>query len=101
MKDMWVAVLRVDLLIPGARSLKDKRMAVRSLKDRLRVKYSVACAEVGDTESWNRASLGISAVSNEQHYLQELAAEIARYTQNDANVQVTGIEKDIQNYPGE
>jgi hypothetical protein len=95
---MWIAVLRLDLLIPGSRSLKDRRQSVRSLKERLRNRFDVACSEVGDLESWNRASLGIAAVANEKPILQDLADEIARYAQNDPNVQVTGVERDYCNY---
>jgi uncharacterized protein len=95
---MWIAVLRLSLLIPGARSLKDRRQAVRSLKERLKNRFDVACGEVGDLDSWNRAHLGISAVANEKPVLQGIADEISRYAQNDPNVQVTGIDKDFFNY---
>jgi uncharacterized protein len=98
---MWIAVIRLDLLIPGSRSLKDRRQAVRSLKERLKNRFDVACSEVGDLESWNRASLGISAVANEKPILQDIVDEISRYSQNDANVQVTGVEKDFFNYSQE
>ncbi len=95
---MWIAVLQVHLLIPGSRSLKDRRQAVRSLKERLRARFDVACAEVGDLETWNRAALGVAAVGNEKPRLQDLVSEITRYVQNDPNVQVTGVDKDICNY---
>jgi hypothetical protein len=95
---MWIAVVRLELLIPGSRSLKDRRQAVRSLKERLRNRYGVACAEVGDLGSWNRAALGIAAVANEKPLLQEMADDIARYAQNDPRVQVTGVERDFANY---
>ena len=95
---MWIAVVRIDLLIPGSRSLKDRRQAVRSLKERLRGRFDVACAEVGDLESWNRASLGISGVANEKPILQDIADAIARYAQNDPRIQVTGVEKDFAHY---
>lgn len=95
---MWIAVVRLSLLIPGSRSLKDRRQAVRSLKERLRSRFDVACAEVGDLQSWNRAALGIAAVANEKQLLVEMADEISRYAQNDPQVQVTGVEKDFLNY---
>src|ERR1035437_3092950 len=98
---MWIAVLRIHLLVPGSRSLKDRRQAVRSLKERLRGRFDVACNEVGDLQSWNRAFLGISAVANEKTVLQELMAAISRYVQNDANVQVTGVDQDVFNYGDE
>jgi hypothetical protein len=95
---MWIAVIRLSLLIPGSRSLKDRRQAVRSLKERLRGRFDVACAEVGDLDSWNRAFLGIAAVANEKALLQNLTDEIVRYAQNDANVLVSGVDKDAFNY---
>ena len=95
---MWIAVIRLSLLIPGARSLKDRRQAVRSLKERLKGRFDAACSEVGDLETWNRAFLGLVLVSNEKALLQEMADEISRYTQNDPQVQVTGVEKDFLNY---
>ena len=95
---MWVAVLRIDLLVPGSRSLKDRRQTVRSLKERLKSRFEVACAEVGDLESWNRASLGVSFVRNDKPGVQSTVDEISRYVQNDPNAQITGIEKDFFNY---
>ena len=95
---MWILVMRVDVLVPGSRSLKDRRQAVRSLKERLRGKFDVSCGEVGDLESWNRASLGISHVANEKPVLQSIADEIARYAQNDPNILVSGVERDFFNY---
>ena len=41
-----IALLTLDIHIPHAQSLKDKRMVVRSLKDRLRTKFNVSVSEV-------------------------------------------------------
>ena len=43
---MFVGVLRLRLHIPGARSLKDKRSVVRSLKERAQSRLKVSIAEV-------------------------------------------------------
>ncbi len=95
---MWIAVIRIDLLVPGSRSLKDRRQAMRSLKERLRSRFEVACAEVGDVESWNRASLGVTFVANEKPAVQSRTDEISRYAQNDPNVQISGVQKDVFHY---
>lgn len=60
---MFVGLARVVLQIPGARSLKDRRRVVKSLKDRLRARLPVSVAEVGDVEAWQVATLGIAVVS--------------------------------------
>ena len=71
---MVVALLSVELFIPHAQSLKDKRMVLRSIKDRLK-KFNVAVAEVEHQETWQRAGLGIVGISTTADHLdRELAA---------------------------
>jgi len=71
---MVVGLLSVELFIPHAQSLKDKRMVLRSIKDRVK-KFNVAVAEVEHQDVWQRAGLGIVAISTTtQHVDQELAA---------------------------
>lgn len=71
---MVVGLLSVELFIPHAQSLKDKRMVLRSIKDRLR-KFNVAVAEVEHQDVWQRAGLGIVAISTAtEHVDRELAA---------------------------
>ena len=71
---MVIAHLSIELHIPGARSLKDKRMVLRGVKDRIR-KFNVAVAEVEYQDLWQRASLSVVTVStDEKHADRELAA---------------------------
>lgn len=71
---MVVALLSVEMFLPGARSLKDKRMVLRRVKDRL-AKFNVAVSEVEHHDLWQRAALGIVTVStSEAHADRELAA---------------------------
>jgi uncharacterized protein len=74
---MVVGLLSVELYIPGAQSLKEKRMVLRGVKDRLR-RFNVAVAEVEHQDLWQRAGLGIVTVSSsEPHADRELAAVLA------------------------
>ena len=69
-----IGLLSVELHIPYAQSLKDKRMVLRSIKDRLK-KFNVAVAEVAHQDVWQRAGLGIVAISTTtEHVDRELAA---------------------------
>jgi len=80
---VFVGVLQVELSIPGAFSLKDKRSVVKGLLERLRRQFGVSAAEVDALDTWNRAVLGISFVANErrrtesqlQHVLNALERE--------------------------
>ena len=73
---MVIGHLSVEFHIPGARSLKEKRMVLRSVKDRLK-KFNIAVAEVEYNDLWQRAGLSIVTVSNEEkHADRELAAVV-------------------------
>jgi uncharacterized protein YlxP (DUF503 family) len=56
-----VGLLSVELFLPMSQSLKDKRMVLRRLKDRLQA-FNVAVAEVAHQDVWQRAGLGIVTV---------------------------------------
>jgi uncharacterized protein YlxP (DUF503 family) len=71
---MFVVVVRCELHLPGATSLKDKRAVVNRLKDRLRSSGSVAVAEVDHQDLWQRVALGLAAVSGSAGHADELIA---------------------------
>ena len=64
---MIVGTLRVRLLIREARTLKDKRQVVKSIKDRLKNGFNVSVAEVDALDNRQLAVLGLAMVSNETH----------------------------------
>ena len=63
---MTIGILTIELDIPWAQSLKDKRMVVNRVRDTVRQKFNVAVAEVDENEVWNRAVIAVVTVSNEQ-----------------------------------
>ena len=75
---MPVARLTLELEIPHAQSLKDRRQVVRSMKDRLRHHFNVSVAEMDEALVWNRATLEIVAVSRSLSYLSGQLATIER-----------------------
>ncbi|GGA77779.1 hypothetical protein GCM10011507_31270 [Edaphobacter acidisoli] len=66
---MPIARLTLEVEIPGAQSLKDRRQVVRSLKDKLRHSFNISIAELDDGIVWNRATIGIAAISSSTAYL--------------------------------
>ena len=80
-----VALLTLELRIEHAQSLKDKRQVVRSLKDRLRVRFNVATAELDASGLWNRATIGVVSVSGSRDYLDGLMKHVEREAMKVAN----------------
>ena len=73
---MIVGTLRVRLLIREARTLKDKRQVVKSIKDRLRNGFNVSVAEVEALDNRQLAVLGVAMVSNEAHHAKGALTQI-------------------------
>lgn len=63
---MVIGILNIDLSVPGNNSLKEKRRVLKSLKDKIRGKFNVSLAEVGNKDLWQRANLGIAVVSDDR-----------------------------------
>ena len=61
---MYVATVRVELHLPYAASLKDKRQVLNRLKDRMK-NVGAAVAEVDHLDLWQRAALGLAVVAGE------------------------------------
>jgi len=75
---MIVGTLRVRLLLREARTLKDKRQVVNSIKDRLRNSFNVSVAEVDSLDNRQLAVLGVAMVSNEAHHLKTALGQIVQ-----------------------
>jgi len=73
---MIVGTLRVRLLVREARTLKDKRQVIQSIKDRLRNEFNVSVAEVEGQDNRQLAVLGMAMVSNEAHPLKQALGKI-------------------------
>ena len=84
---MPIGLLTLEIHIPDAQSLKDKRQVLRSLKDRLRAHYNVAVAELEHQDLWQRFTVGIVTVADQpgfvEHALQQVLEEAERHLGRD------------------
>jgi uncharacterized protein YlxP (DUF503 family) len=74
---MPIGLLTLEIHIPDARSLKDKRQVLRSLKDRLRGHFNVAVAELEHQDLWQRSVVGVVAISGDERHLEESMQAVA------------------------
>ncbi len=73
---MVIGVCQVELVVSDAASIKDKRRVVRSVVQRMRSKFNVGVAEVGELDSWQVAILGIVCVSNETGHAASILSSV-------------------------
>jgi uncharacterized protein len=74
---MVIGLLTLDLHFPGARSLKDKRQALRSLETRIRNQFNVSLAEVEHQDLWQRARLAVVSVNTDHVHLESTLQKVA------------------------
>jgi uncharacterized protein YlxP (DUF503 family) len=73
---MPLGVLTIDVHLPYAESLKDKRRVIKSLKDRLRSQFNVSVAELEGDQLWQRAVVGVAAIAADREYLTGLLQRV-------------------------
>lgn len=73
---MPVAAMILDLRIPHAHSLKDRRQVVRSIKEKLAHGFNISIAEMDEALTWQSATLGIAAISGSRDYLAGLMEQV-------------------------
>src|SRR3954447_8498868 len=98
---MVVGVCKISLMVPASQSLKDKRMVLRRIKDRVANKLNCAIAEVGDQDNWQSAELGFAVVSNEYGFTQSMVQKILAFIEDLAVAKVIDDEQDFVTYGDE
>lgn len=85
---MIVGLLTLDLHIPGANSLKEKRLVIKSLIERTRNKFNVSVSEVDAQELWQRSIIGIAYVANETIIINSVFEKIRNLVLNTHSVEL-------------
>jgi hypothetical protein len=80
---MTVGLCRVRLRLPENQSLKGKRQVLKSLIARIHNRFNVSAAEIGDHDSWQMASLGISCVSTTADHAHQVLSNVVAFIHNE------------------
>ena len=73
---MPIGLLTLEIHIPDTHSLKEKRVLVRKMKDRLRARFNVAVAELDHQDLWQRSVLGIVSIASDTKVLERLMESV-------------------------
>jgi uncharacterized protein YlxP (DUF503 family) len=90
---MFVLSLAVDVHLPAARSLKDKRQVVRSIVEGAQQRFRVAAAETDFHDKWQRAALGFAAVAETARHATDVIDEVERFVWSRPDIEVAGAER--------
>ncbi len=91
---MVVGFLRIELHLPQALSLKDKRSILKSVKDRAHGRFNVAMAEVDANEKWQRATLGVAAVGSDRRSVERHLTQVVEWLQANRFLELIRVEQE-------
>ena len=80
------------LSIPWAKSLKDKRQCVKSITERMKNKFNISVAEIGENDNHNTAYLGFACVSCSKVHAEAMVERVIDFVENYTEAEVYGIE---------
>ena len=89
---------RITLLLADAHSLKDKRMVIRRIKDRVRERLGVFVNEVGSPEvkdAWRHGELGVAIASSDRQKAQALIDDVVRVAMSAGGAEIVAIARDV------
>ena len=92
---MPIGLLTLEIRLPAAHSLKEKRFVVRKIKDRLRARFNVAVAELDHQDLWQRALLGVVSISSDRKALESLLESVERESEKVLGGDLVNTERDL------
>ncbi len=92
---MLAVLIEIDLHIPAARSLKDKRSVIRRLQSRLRGDLGVSVAEVAHQDLWQRCALGVAIATSDETTGRKVVADVERIVARAVEVEVLDIHVEV------
>ena len=95
---MYVGMARISLLLADAHSLKDKRMVIRRIKDRVRERIGVFVNEVGSHEvkdAWRHGELGVAVASSDRQKALAVIDDVVRLAMSAGGAEIVAIARDV------
>jgi len=85
---MTVGVLIIEILIHDSSSLKEKRLVLNRMKDRLKNKYNVSVAELDFLDKWQRSRIGIALIGNQYSHVEQSLRRVFDYLDNSDSYEI-------------
>ena len=90
-----IAICLLEIHIPEANSLKQKRSVLQSLIKRIRNQYNVSVSEVGSQDLWQRSEIGLAAVCHTGSGADAITRRLISFIEEDGRVNVISVKQEI------
>jgi uncharacterized protein YlxP (DUF503 family) len=89
---MSVGICEIDIFIYGSDSLKERRNVVRKIIDKVRNRFNVSIAEVGDSDLWQRTALKIACVNSDRQEANTTLSKVINMIEEEVEVRIVKME---------
>ncbi len=91
---MKILIMKITLRAPWVHSLKEKRMIVRSLIQKLKNKFNISVAEVENQDIHSTIDIGIAGLARNSAQADSIMEHIITFVENNTDAEIVQIEKD-------
>lgn len=85
---MYAAAMRIELLLRGVGSLKEKRHVISSLIEHLDRNLRVGVAEIDHQDKWQRSAIGVAAVAPQAGQLERILVNVRKSVESRPGVEI-------------
>ena len=79
---MIIGSIVFDIFIPHSSSLKEKRMVVKSFKEKIRAKFNVSVSEIGELDKWQKSQIAVVLVAPDKKQAEKIMNNVINFVEN-------------------
>jgi uncharacterized protein YlxP (DUF503 family) len=92
---MVIGICHLDLILHENHSLKEKRRVVKSIIGRVKSKFNVSIAEVGEQDLWQSAQIGFCIAGNEKRFINSSLDKVIHFIEETNSAEIKDVEMEI------
>lgn len=92
---MFVGTLEIKLRAVWVSSLKEKRMVIKSLINKVKNKFNVSISEVDNQDNHKILTIGIACVSNDTVQIDSILDNVINFIEANSEAEICDIYKSI------
>jgi uncharacterized protein len=91
---MKVLLMKITLRASWVHSLKEKRMVVKSIVQKLKNKFNLSVAEVAEQDIYQTIVIGIAAICGTTAQADSTMEHVINFVENNTDAEVINIQRD-------
>ncbi len=90
-----IGYLEMEIQIPHAHSLKEKRAVIKRIIERLKGKFNVSVSEIGEQDKWQRSRIAIVTVGTSPKVVDATLEKSVKFVEEIFPGFITGYRKEL------